>query len=318
MRLVRTVTGLVVFLLVSVGVQVQPTVAQEDINQILTSPPGTRGQTGKQPALQDDLPQMDNSAVENLPPAMSSSAADAANIALRTLLPPRKPDPFVLKIARTGFLVEVVSIFTAQKVTLQRTLHVREVVGPEAILIDLPSDLVVRDSQFANLAVVVCPDSIAVVERATRMVLVVIDKVTQVAVTTDPEFTVYVDLSSNRTIVASLIARMSKEVYFDFNKANLTALAREQLEEWGVGLRNESFRGAGFWIIGHTDRVGSDAYNLRLSRKRARAVVNYLQTFGLPGVVFLERGRGWHDLKFPDDPTDSGNRRVEIQWIAVF
>lgn len=294
--------------------------SQQDVNQLLRTPPGTRGQPsvdlgsqgGSGPAVTDVTP------LEQPQLPTANDAADAANIALHSLLPPRRPNAFVHRIASTGLLLEVVTTFASYKVTVERQLRVSEVLGPDVMLVDLPKAVLARDPLFGEFSVVVGIDSIAVVERASRIVVVVIDKRTLVAVTDDADFSLYLDVKTKQVIVVSLIASLSKEVYFDFNKSSLTALARQQLEDWGVALRDERFRGARFWITGHTDRVGSDSYNLRLSRKRAHAVADYLETFGLPGVVFYERGRGWRDLKFPDDPTDSGNRRVEITWVEVY
>ena len=67
-------------------------------------------------------------------------------------------------------------------------------------------------------------------------------------------------------------------------------------------------------ILGHTDSVGSDGYNQKLSTKRAQAVVNYLQKLGLPEDRIVSKGHGG---KKPIATNDSElgrrqNRRVEF------
>jgi OOP family OmpA-OmpF porin len=66
------------------------------------------------------------------------------------------------------------------------------------------------------------------------------------------------------------------EALFDFNKAQLRHDSREKLD--GLLDRVKSFLTVDRVVItGHADRLGSDAYNMRLSRRRAEAVRDYLQ-----------------------------------------
>ena len=66
------------------------------------------------------------------------------------------------------------------------------------------------------------------------------------------------------------------KVHFDFDSAALTPEAIAQLDQLGQVLEREALRSYRFRISGHTDAVGSDAYNERLSQQRASAVVSYL------------------------------------------
>lgn len=67
-------------------------------------------------------------------------------------------------------------------------------------------------------------------------------------------------------------------------------------------------------ITGHADSVGTEAYNLTLSRKRAQAVVAELRNLGLPaGILFAD----WKGEYAPVDPganetPSAPNRRVSI------
>jgi outer membrane protein OmpA-like peptidoglycan-associated protein len=77
-------------------------------------------------------------------------------------------------------------------------------------------------------------------------------------------------------------------------------------------------------VIGYTDRLGSDAYNLKLSQQRAVAVRNYLVSQGVPAEAILTEGRGSTDPKVNCSMRDhealiaclKPNRRVAIQVIA--
>ena len=74
-----------------------------------------------------------------------------------------------------------------------------------------------------------------------------------------------------------------------------------------------------FQFVGHTDAVGSEAYNERLSERRALSVVDYLTSRrGMDRRRLAARGRGESQL-LPDVPPDSSeNRRVEIRNGGVF
>ena len=101
-------------------------------------------------------------------------------------------------------------------------------------------------------------------------------------------------------------------VLFEFGKADLKAGAKSQLD-----------RVAGFLIAnpdrevvieGHTDDVGGDDFNMRLSQARAESVRDYLSLQGVAGTRLAARGYGkTHPVA--SNETDSGraqNRRVEL------
>lgn len=67
-------------------------------------------------------------------------------------------------------------------------------------------------------------------------------------------------------------------------------------------------------VIGHTDTVGSDAFNDTLSRQRAEVVRNALLARGIAGdkVVSIGRGKREPIVPTPDGVAEPRNRRVEI------
>lgn len=67
-------------------------------------------------------------------------------------------------------------------------------------------------------------------------------------------------------------------------------------------------------VIGHTDTLGSDAYNDRLSLERARGVVAFLRRHGITAKRVEAIGRGKRDqaVKTRNSVANQANRRVEI------
>ena len=83
--------------------------------------------------------------------------------------------------------------------------------------------------------------------------------------------------------VVSMAHRFNQEtadtVNFEFNRANLDDQARNILRKQAHWINQ--FPELRFRVYGHTDLVGSNAYNKRLGMRRARAVVNYLVAQGI-------------------------------------
>jgi OOP family OmpA-OmpF porin len=69
-------------------------------------------------------------------------------------------------------------------------------------------------------------------------------------------------------------------------------------------------------VTGHTDTVGSDAYNMRLSRRRAESVAAELEKQGVPSAEIAIVAKGKHDLLVPtaDGVKEPQNRRVQIVY----
>jgi len=89
--------------------------------------------------------------------------------------------------------------------------------------------------------------------------------------------------NGEKTVVIDLNNRFSAEVTpmvtFDFNSARLDGAAQAVLRQQANWIRQ--FPEIRFRVYGHTDLVGSDAYNKRLGQRRANAVVAYLERQGV-------------------------------------
>lgn len=102
------------------------------------------------------------------------------------------------------------------------------------------------------------------------------------------------------------------EVLFAFDSARLTAAAMATLD--GLVGRLSGADVQSIRIEGHTDSVGSDTYNQRLSERRATSVMDYLISRGVAADRLSIRGFG-ESQPVADNASDDGraqNRRVEI------
>ena len=90
-------------------------------------------------------------------------------------------------------------------------------------------------------------------------------------------------MNGEKSYVVSLANRFAEEVpstiTFAFDSAHLDAAARTALSRQADWIRQ--FPEVRFRVYGHTDAVGSDAYNRRLGQRRANAAVAYLVSRGI-------------------------------------
>jgi OmpA-OmpF porin, OOP family len=107
------------------------------------------------------------------------------------------------------------------------------------------------------------------------------------------------------------------DAFFDFDKAVLKPEGRAKLDDL-VG----KIQGINLEVIiavGHTDSVGTDAYNQRLSVRRAEAVKAYLVSKGIERNRVYTEGKG-EKQPVADNKTAEGrakNRRVEIEVVGT-
>ena len=107
------------------------------------------------------------------------------------------------------------------------------------------------------------------------------------------------------------------DAFFDFDKATLKPAGKAKLDDL-VG----KVKGINLEVIiavGHTDNVGSDVYNQKLSVKRAESVKAYLVSKGIEKNRIYTEGKG-EKQPVADNKTNEGrgkNRRVEIEVVGT-
>lgn len=102
-------------------------------------------------------------------------------------------------------------------------------------------------------------------------------------------------------------------VNFDFNKSNIRPVDVPVLEEAVKTLKEENLPAV--VAIGYTDSIGTEAYNLKLSDRRADSVKSWLVAHGIPADKITAEGRGEADPVASNETADgrAQNRRVELK-----
>lgn len=114
-----------------------------------------------------------------------------------------------------------------------------------------------------------------------------------------------------------LVLDMPAEVTFAFGSAGLSPEFRGTLDKIGATLTE--YEKTYVDVLGHTDSVGSDAFNQTLSEQRAQTVADYLAGRGVQRARLATRGYGESQPR-ASNTTEEGraqNRRVEIRLVPV-
>jgi OOP family OmpA-OmpF porin len=110
---------------------------------------------------------------------------------------------------------------------------------------------------------------------------------------------------------------LAADVLFDFDKAVIKPAGKERLDDLANKVKAINLEVV--IAIGHTDSIGSDAYNQKLSVRRAESVKAYLVSKGVePNRIYTE-GKG-EKQPVASNKTKDGrqkNRRVEIEVIGT-
>lgn len=110
----------------------------------------------------------------------------------------------------------------------------------------------------------------------------------------------------------SLRLTMDSEVSFDFDSAEIKAAWVDSLNKLADVI--VKYEKTVVHVVGHTDSIGSEAYNQMLSERRASSVGNYLQQQGVDSARIHTEGRGEQEPR-DTNATEAGrqlNRRVEV------
>lgn len=110
---------------------------------------------------------------------------------------------------------------------------------------------------------------------------------------------------------------LKADAHFDFDKSDLKAGDKKGLDDATAkmkGMKVESIS-----VVGHTCNIGTDAYNQKLSERRAAAVKNYMVGKGVNASLIQASGKG-ESQPVADNKTEAGrvkNRRVDIEIRAA-
>lgn len=123
-----------------------------------------------------------------------------------------------------------------------------------------------------------------------------------------------------RPVAAAPVAEKvtyAADAFFDFDKSVIKPAAKEKLDALVDKLNGIDIEV--LVAVGHTDSVGSDAYNQKLSIRRAKAVKAYLVSKGIDASRIYTEGRG-EKMPVATNKTAAGraqNRRVEVEVVGT-
>lgn len=125
----------------------------------------------------------------------------------------------------------------------------------------------------------------------------------------------YTNLKAITPVAAEVpeLQSLQADAFFDFDKAVLKDEFKPELDRIAETLVADT--SAQILVQGHTDTVGTAAYNQRLSVRRAEAVAAYLESKGVSRDRMTIQGFGFTRLAVPTPPNtpEPRNRRVEIR-----
>jgi len=110
---------------------------------------------------------------------------------------------------------------------------------------------------------------------------------------------------------------LEADVLFDFDKYALRPEGRAKLDE--VVSKMQGLNLEVIIAMGHTDSIGTDAYNQKLSVRRAESVKNYLVSKGVPADRIYTEGKGETQPVATNKTRDGRqqNRRVELEVVGT-
>ncbi len=108
----------------------------------------------------------------------------------------------------------------------------------------------------------------------------------------------------------------SADAFFDFDKSVLKPEGKAKLTDLAAKLQDTDIEV--IVATGHTDWTGTEAYNMKLSMRRAQAVKAFLVSKGIPAERIFTEGKG-ESQPVADNHTREGrakNRRVDIEVVG--
>ena len=121
----------------------------------------------------------------------------------------------------------------------------------------------------------------------------------------------------DKSKLASEIELALKDVLFDLNKSTIRTQSYPKLDLAADIIK--SSQGGTYLLIGHTDKKGSEAYNLALSRSRAVEVMKALEKRGVNPSQIKSKGVGHSQAVIPETASDEerlADRKVEVKYVV--
>jgi OmpA-OmpF porin, OOP family len=134
--------------------------------------------------------------------------------------------------------------------------------------------------------------------------------------------TIGLGLAPEEAISLSPSSPLSFVFHFDFNSADLSpespANVKKLVSEANDWLPTGQYNR--ILLVGHTDRSGSDAYNIDLGERRAEAVRDALISAGIPSGQIVIQSLGEMEPAAPtrDGVAEPYNRRVEARLVSMY
>ena len=112
--------------------------------------------------------------------------------------------------------------------------------------------------------------------------------------------------------------RLDGDAFFSFDHADLRPDAIAALDEL-VAKLNSTSRVSRVSVVGHTDSIGTEAYNQGLSERRAESAKAHLVSRGIPADQIDTRGDGERNPSYPNDTAENRqkNRRVDVEFLTI-
>jgi outer membrane protein OmpA-like peptidoglycan-associated protein len=169
------------------------------------------------------------------------------------------------------------------------------------------------------LKMTICrPERTKVVKTKMDTIIKTIDRIDTVFITQTERFvdTIYVDKPFEPSKTPDNVGAVSKTILFEFDKSLVKKESFGELESIVNLLEmNPTYK---LSLEGHTDAVGSEAYNVGLSKNRVNAVRDFLVMNGIAAerIIIQHHGEGKPVATNNNADGRKSNRRVDVQIIA--
>lgn len=112
---------------------------------------------------------------------------------------------------------------------------------------------------------------------------------------------------------------LSADAMFAFGSSTLTPVGKSRVDNFIKAFRETALTVTSVKIIGHTDPIGSEASNQKLSDARAKTVANYMVTQGVSPSIITTAGAGESQLKITEAECKAqGNAKTRKALIDCF